>query len=122
MTARTHRKVPAPLPGERACLGPGGAAELAARTIAAVNGRWKLAILFRLFESPVLRFSDLQRDIPGVSHKMLTQHLRELEADGLIARTDYAEMPPRVEYRLTEHGRALRPVLAAMRAFSAEHL
>lgn len=118
---RTHKKVPA-LVEERACLGPRGAADLTQRAIGAIDGRWKLAILFRLFETPVLRFSDLQRDIGTVSHKMLTQHLRELESDGLVLRTDHGEVPPRVDYRLTSVGLALRPALSALRAFSAEHL
>lgn len=62
---------------------------------------------------PVLRFSDLLHDIASVSHKMLIQHLHELEADGPVVRTDHAEQPPRVEYRLSERGEALRhPLLA----------
>jgi len=65
------------------------------RAVAAIEGRWKLAILFRLFERPVLRFSELERDIEDVSQKMLAQHLRELEHDGLILRTVHPEVPPR---------------------------
>jgi DNA-binding HxlR family transcriptional regulator len=61
-----------------------------------------------------MRFSDLERAIPRASQKMLTQHLRELERDGVIARTVYPEVPPRVEYRLTDLGKRLRPVFLAL--------
>jgi DNA-binding HxlR family transcriptional regulator len=83
-----------------------------------VGGRWKLPILFRLFADPSMRTSGLLRDIPGISQKMLTQHLRELEADGLIARRDFGEQPPHVEYALTDMGRDLLPVLKSVRQFS----
>ena len=65
-----------------------------------------------------MRTSQLRRDLPGISQKMLTQHLRELEADRLIERIDFGEMPLRVEYQLSEIGRNLLPVLVAMRNFS----
>lgn len=86
-----------------------------------ISGRWKLPILFRLYADPALRSSQLLRDIPGISQKMLTQHLRELERDCLIDRTDFGEQPPRVEYRLTAKGYALMPVLMAARQFSENH-
>ena len=66
-----------------------------------VEGRWKLVILFHLFGGKVLRFSDLERLIPRITQKMLIQQLRQLEADGLVARTVYAQVPPKVDYRLT---------------------
>jgi DNA-binding HxlR family transcriptional regulator len=66
-----------------------------------------------------MRTSQLRRDLPGISQKMLTQHLRELEADRLIERIDFGEVPLRVEYQLSEIGRNLLPVLVAMRNFSA---
>ena len=84
------------------------------RALGIVGGRWKLEILFRLFGGRCLRFSDLERAIPGVSQKMLTQQLRALEADGLIHRTVHAEVPPRVEYRLTGWGETLCPALDAL--------
>lgn len=118
--SRTHQKVSRPAEA-RPCLLPGGAADLVQRAVAAIEGRWKLEILFRLFEQPVLRFSELERDIGTVSQKMLTQHLRELEQDGLIGRTVHAEVPPRVDYRLTAAGRGLYDVLTALREFGAEH-
>ncbi len=117
---RTHRKVPAPGSAGRECLGPGGSADLVTGVIGMLSGRWKLPIIFRLFATPVLRFSDLLRDIEAVSHKMLIQHLRELEADGLVVRTDYCEQPPRVEYQLSDRGKALRQPLSAMRDFGRQ--
>ena len=86
-----------------------------------VQGRWKLPILFRLFADPAVRSSQLIRSIPGISQKMLTQHLRELEADRLIERIDFGEKPLRVEYRLSEEGRNLMPVLVEAQRYSADH-
>ncbi|MDK2770411.1 MAG: helix-turn-helix transcriptional regulator [Sphingomonas sp.] len=83
-----------------------------------IQGRWKLPILFRLYADPTRRTSELRRDLPGISQKMLTQHLRELEEDGLVHRIDFHEKPLRVEYVLTDLGQELLPVLVAMRAFS----
>ncbi|MFY0526567.1 winged helix-turn-helix transcriptional regulator [Archangium gephyra] len=79
-----------------------------------LEGRWKLLILFHLFGSQVRRFSDLQRSIPGITQKMLTQQLRRLEEDGIVKRTDHHEVPPRVDYRLTDWGQALCPALDAI--------
>jgi DNA-binding HxlR family transcriptional regulator len=88
-------------------------AELALRVI---QGRWKLLILRELIEG-VRRFSDLQRGLSGVSQKVLTAQLRELEADGVVRRTVYAEVPPRVDYALTDLGRELIPVLEGLHAW-----
>src|SRR5580700_6448018 len=84
-----------------------------AATIAAIGGRWKVVILWYLFGGK-LRFSELRRKVPGVSQKMLTEQLRELEGHGLVTRTVYAEVPPRVEYAATPLGESLRPVITAM--------
>lgn len=73
-----------------------------------------MMILAHLFGENVMRFSDLQRAIPNVSQKMLIQQLRGLERDGVISRTIYPEVPPKVEYRLTDIGRALGPVFLAL--------
>lgn len=75
--------------------------------------RWKPAILWKMTEG-CYRFGEFKREIPQISEKMLTQHLRELEADGLITRTIYPEMPPRVEYALTELGASLQPILQSL--------
>lgn len=90
---------------------PQTAAQSAQNVIRVLEGRWKLVILFQLFGSNIRRFSELERAIPGVSQKMLIQQLRQLEADGVVARIVHAEVPPRVEYHLTEWGQALCPVL-----------
>lgn len=83
-----------------------------------LEGRWKILILFHLFSAPVMRYSELRRAIPGVSQKMLIQQLRELENDGVVHRTIYPEVPPKVEYTLTQDGRALRPALRALKAWA----
>jgi DNA-binding HxlR family transcriptional regulator len=79
--------------------------------IKTIEGRWKMVILSQLFAQPVMRFSELERAIPAVSQKMLTQQLRELERDQIVARTVHPQVPPKVEYQLTELGRALCPAL-----------
>jgi DNA-binding HxlR family transcriptional regulator len=76
-----------------------------------LEGRWKLIILFHLFGGKVLRFSQLERAIPAISQKMLIQQLRQMEADGVIRRTIYQQVPSKVEYRLTKWGQALCPAL-----------
>jgi len=79
-----------------------------------LEGRWKLIILFRLFGGHVLRFSQLERAIPGISQKMLVQQLRQMEGDGIVRRVVHQQMPPKVEYRLTDWGQALCPALDAL--------
>ena len=90
---------------------PASAAERVEQALELLKGRWKLVILFRLFGGKVLRFSDLERAIPGISQKMLTQQLRQLEGDGIVTRIVHAEVPPKVEYHLTEWGQSLCPAL-----------
>lgn len=84
-----------------------------ARALAVVGARWTLVVLHNLMDGPK-RFSDLQRHIPAASPKMLTVRLRDLEKLGLLTRTIHAEVPPRVEYRLTARGRSLRPIIASI--------
>ncbi|WCL55796.1 winged helix-turn-helix transcriptional regulator [Gimibacter soli] len=79
-----------------------------------LEGRWKLVILFHLFGGKILRFSDLERAIPAISQKMLTQQLRQLEADGVVRRIVHPQVPPKVEYCLTDWGQALCPALDAL--------
>ncbi len=84
-----------------------------------LGGRWKLLILFHLFGGQVQRYSDLERLMSGISPKMLAQQLRQLEHDGIVARQVYPEVPPKVEYRLTEWGQALCPALDALLRWDA---
>src|SRR3954471_16884492 len=89
-------------------------------TLRVLGGKWKIVILWHLIDK-TRRFSEIEHLITGITHKMLTQQLRELEADGLIQRKVYAEVPPRVEYSLTAYGRTLIPVLNAMAQWGLEH-
>ena len=87
-----------------------------------VSGKWKVLILWELNEHGVRRFAELRRGLPGVSEKMLTQHLREMEEDGLVRREVYREVPPKVEYSLTEQGRSLNAALAPLGAWGTERI
>ncbi len=91
-------------------------------TLSVIGGRWKSIIIFLLLQNEVLRFGELRRKIEGITQRMLTNQLRELEADRIIDRTVYAEVPPRVEYTLTDYGRSLEPIMLAMRDWGAEHM
>jgi DNA-binding HxlR family transcriptional regulator len=84
-----------------------------------LEGRWKMVIVFHLFARSVLRFSELERAITGVSQKMLIQQLRELERDGVVQRTVYPQVPPKVEYRLTDWGQAMCPALDSLLEWAA---
>ncbi|MBV7650521.1 winged helix-turn-helix transcriptional regulator [Streptomyces albidoflavus] len=87
-----------------------------------LSGKWKALILWELHAHGVRRFAELRRGVPGVSEKMLTQHLREMEEDALVHREVYAEVPPRVEYSLTEHGHTLNEALGALGAWGEERI
>ena len=78
-----------------------------------IGGKWKSIILWQLRER-TLRFSQLKRRLPGITQKMLTQQLRELETDGLVNREVYPQVPPKVEYSLTQYGKSVLPVLTIM--------
>lgn len=117
---RTHQKVSDAPPGkgnERHT--PMTAADGVGRALKILEGRWKLVIMFHLFGGKVLRFSELERVIPGVSQKMLTQQLRQMENDGLVRRIVHQQVPPKVEYALTDWGQALCPALDALLTWSA---
>ncbi|MEM7378895.1 MAG: helix-turn-helix domain-containing protein [Pseudomonadota bacterium] len=86
-----------------------------------VGGKWKPVILFCLSHG-INRFGALRRAIPGITKHMLTQQLRELESDGIVTRTVYAEVPPRVDYALTARGASLRTVIAAMKRWGERDL
>lgn len=89
-------------------------------TASIIGGKWKPMLLFYL-EGKTRRFCELQRLIPGLTKKMLTQHLRELERDGIVQRKVFAEVPPHVEYSLTRHGESLKPILKLMSAWGTRH-
>ena len=89
-------------------------------TLGVLHGRWKVLIIHHLLDG-VKRFGELHRALPGISHRTLTQQLRELEADRLVRRKVYPQVPPKVEYSLTPVGESLRPVLAAMHEWGEEY-
>ncbi|MGA2918411.1 winged helix-turn-helix transcriptional regulator [Methanoregula sp.] len=86
-----------------------------------IGGKWKPLILWALGDN-VLRFNELQKGLPGVNAKMLTKQLRELEEDGVITRTIYPEVPPRVEYTITDFGKTLIPILRELCNWGAHYL
>jgi DNA-binding HxlR family transcriptional regulator len=90
-------------------------------TLQVLGGRWKMLILRELCKG-TWRFNELQRALPGVTQKMLTQQLREMEADGIVHRKVYAQVPPKVEYSLTPLGKSLETVLKAMHEWGAMQL
>jgi len=102
------------------CDGPYGCAVGA--TLAVIGGRWKPIIIFKLLQNDFLRFGELKKEIDGVTQRMLTQQLRELEKDKVVDRKVYAEVPPRVEYSLTDYGQTLEPIMIAMRDWGAAHV
>lgn len=87
-----------------------------ATTVALIGSKWKLLIIRNLLARP-WRFNELKKDLEGISQKVLTDSLRSMKADGIITRTVYPEVPPRVEYVLTELGKSLKPILDSMRAW-----
>ena len=91
-------------------------------TLDVIGGKWKVVILFHLTHDGTHRFAELRRKIPGVSERMLTQQLRELEEDGIVHREVYPEVPPKVEYSLTEYGRTLRPITEVMCEWGQRHM
>ena len=91
-----------------------------ATTVALVGSKWKLLILRNLLARP-WRFNELKKSLDGISQKVLSDSLRSLEEDGIVTRTVYPEVPPRVEYTLTELGRSLKPILDAMYSWGEEY-
>jgi DNA-binding HxlR family transcriptional regulator len=89
-------------------------------TLRVVRGKWKLVILWYIWDE-ARRFNELKRSIAGITQRMLTQQLRELERDGVVSRKVYAQVPPRVEYAMTEFGRTLEPILRLMCKWGEEH-
>ena len=90
-------------------------------TLKVIGGRWKVLIIRELMTG-VKRFGELQRSLTGITQKMLTQQLREMEADGIVHREIYPQIPPKVEYSLTPLGESLKPILYAMHEWAISHL
>ena len=91
-----------------------------AATVSLIGSKWKLLVMRDLLERP-WRFNELQKSIEGISQKALTEALRSMEADGLVFRKAYPELPPRVEYSLTELGESMRPIIKAMESWGAAY-
>lgn len=91
-----------------------------ATTVQLIGNKWKLLIIRNLLQRP-WRFNELQKSLDGVSQKVLTDSLRSMEADGIITRTVYAEVPPRVEYALSELGESMRPILNSMQVWGENY-
>src|SRR3989449_6925745 len=115
--ARTYKKVRY-LPKSKRYT-PLAAARDVEQTFKVLEGRWKLLILFHLFGEKILRFSELGRAIPAISQKMLIQQLRQMENDGMVRRIVHHQVPPKVEYALTDWGQALCPALDALLKWAA---
>ncbi len=90
-------------------------------TLDVIGGKWKSVILFHLMKTETLRFRDFRRLMPRVTLQMLTNQLRELEADGVVHREVYAQVPPKVEYSLTPFGRSLEPIIHLMLEWGRRH-
>lgn len=117
----THEKVRDLPKSKRDDLTPTTAAQGVELALKMLEGRWKLVILFHLFGGNVLRFSDLERAIPNVSQKMLIQQLRQMEKDGIVRRIVHHQVPPKVEYALTDWGQSLCPALDAILTWAENH-
>ena len=111
--------------GEKICLDISGSYPFncpVEATISVIGGKWKAIILYYLLNEGVHRFAQLRRKLPGISEKVLTKQLRELEGDGIVHREVYPEVPPKVEYSITEYGATLGPVSAAMCEWGVIHM
>ncbi|MCB0528647.1 MAG: helix-turn-helix transcriptional regulator [Saprospiraceae bacterium] len=91
-------------------------------TLDLLEGKWKFAIIYSLMKKGTLRFKELEREVGGITPRMLIASLKELEANGIVHRKAYATVPPTVEYRLTDCGRTLEPVIESIRAWGEEHI
>jgi len=91
-----------------------------ATTVSLIGSKWKLLIMRNLMARP-WRFNELKKDLEGISQKVLTDSLRSMEEDGIITRTVYPEVPPRVEYALSELGESMRPIMKSMEAWGIEY-
>lgn len=90
--------------------------------LSVIGGKWKMHILFWLWKGEILRYGELKTALPKITHKMLSNQLKELESDGLIIRKEYPQVPPKVEYSLSERGKSLMPVLQSLCLWGLDNL
>lgn len=90
-------------------------------TLSMIGGKWRLVLLYWLVEAQPVRFNELQRKIGTITYKALSRELKEMEADGLVRRKEYPQVPPKVEYSLTEKGASLYPIMEQMCQWGTEH-
>ncbi|KNF09095.1 HxlR family transcriptional regulator [Gottschalkia purinilytica] len=90
-------------------------------TLSIIGGKWKMRIIYELGCERILRYGELKRNIPYITHKMLSTQLKELESDGLIIRKEYPQIPPKVEYSLSEKGLSLLPIINEMCKWGREN-
>lgn len=91
-------------------------------TLNVLEGKWKFPIIYSLFNKGTLRFKELERDVEGITSRMLIKELKMLEKNGIVKRKAYATVPPTVEYSLTECGRTLEPIINTLQVWGEEHL
>lgn len=89
-------------------------------TLEVLGGKWKIVILWHLIKDGIKRYAEIRQEIPAITHKMLSQQLKELEGDGLIARKQYDTIPPKVEYSITDKGRTVEGVIKTMYMWGLE--
>lgn len=87
-----------------------------------IGGKWKMNILFWLWKGETLRYGEIKKVLPGITHKMLSNQLKELELDGLVFRKEYPQVPPKVEYSLSDRGKTLMPVLQSLCLWGWENI
>ncbi|GIP21091.1 helix-turn-helix domain-containing protein [Paenibacillus sp. J22TS3] len=87
-----------------------------------IVGKWKPIILYHLLQGEPLRFNELRRLLPDITQRMLTLHLRELEEEGIVSRVIYPQIPPKVEYSITEYGKSLSPILESLHQWGVAHV
>jgi len=90
------------------------------KAISAIGGKWKLAIIWSIYKSEIIRYNELKRQVEGITNMMLSKSLKELEEDKIIIRKQYEEIPPRVEYSLTENGKNLLPILKSLESWGSK--
>ena len=91
-------------------------------TLSIIGGKWKMIIMFWLSKRPIMRYGELKKSVNGITHKMLSSQLKELEADNIIIRVEYHQVPPKVEYSLSKTGLSLMPILEEMCSWGHLHL